>query len=99
MDWKGWLLTRWGISGKRLLVAKLKTDPSLLSEAERVRAFIAQQGGCRATYYNHAQRLGQPVELPDLRLSQLPPDWIPDEESLLDLLRRRFGTLGGDQPL
>ena len=32
----------------RLLVAKLKADASFSSEAERVRAFIAQQGGCRA---------------------------------------------------
>ncbi len=35
MDWKGWLLARWGMSGTRLLVAKLKADPSLGSEAER----------------------------------------------------------------
>ncbi len=87
------------MGGKRLLVAKLKADPSLNSEAERVRAFIAQQGGCRATYYNHAQRLGQPLELPNLQLKCLPPNWTLGEESLLDLLRRRFGTLGGDQPL
>ncbi len=87
------------MSGTRLLVAKLKADPSLGSEAERVRAFIAQQGGCRATYYNQARRLGQPLELPELQLKHLPPDWTLGEESLLDLLRRRFGTLGGDQPL
>ncbi len=99
MDWQGWLLTRWGITGKRRLVAQLKADPSLGSEAERVRAFIAQQGGCRATYYNHARRLGRPLEPPELQLKHLPPDWTPDAAvSLLDLLRRRFGTLGGDQP-
>ncbi len=98
MGWKGWLLTRWGISGTRLLVAKLKADPSLLSEAERVRAFIAQQGGCRATYYNHARRLGRPLELPEIRLHHLPPDRTPSEASLLDLLRRRFGILGSDEP-
>ena len=76
------------------------TDGSFSTEAERVRAFIAQQGGCRATYYNHARRLGRPLELPELQLHHLPPDWTPDAAvSLLDLLLRRFGTLGRDQPL
>ena len=88
-----------GDSGKRLLVAKLKADLSLSTEAQRVRAFLAQQGGCRATYYNHTKRLGRPLELPDLRLNHLPPDRTPCEASLLDLLRRRFGMLGGDEPL
>ncbi len=69
------------------------------TEVERVRAFIAQQAGCRATYYNHARRLGRPLQLPELQLHHLPPDWTPScEVSLLDLLRRRFGTLGRDQP-
>ncbi len=99
MDWKGWLLARWGMSGTRLLVAKLKADPSLGSEAKRVRAFLAQQGGCRATYYNHANGLGRPVELPELRLGNPPPDPTPSETSLLDLLRRQFGILGSDEPL
>ncbi len=99
MDWKGWLLARWGMSGTRLLVAKLKADPSLGSEAQRVRAFLAQQGGCRATYYNHAKGLGRPVELPELQLSNPPPDPTPSAASLLDLLRRRFGILGSDEPL
>ncbi len=89
MDWKSWLLARWGMTGKRLLVAKLKADPSLSTEAERVRAFLAQQGGCRATYYNHAKSLGRPVELPELQLHNPPPDRTPTEATLLDLLRRR----------
>jgi len=96
MDWKSWLLVRWGMTGKRLLVAQLKANPSLGSEAQRVRAFIEQQGGCRATYYNHAKKLGRSVELPDIRLNNLPPDRMA--ASLLDLLRRRFGMLGSDEP-
>ena len=96
MDWKSWLLVRWGMTGKRLLVAQLKANPSLGSEAQRVRAFIEQQGGCRATYYNHAKKLGPSVELPDIRLNNLPPDRAA--ASLLDLLRRRFGMLGSDEP-
>ncbi len=97
MDWKSWLLARWGMTGKRLLVAKLKADPSLGTEAQRVHAFIEQQGGCRATYFNHAKQLGRPTEdLPDIRLNNGPPD--PPVVSLLDLLRSRFGTLGCDEP-
>ncbi len=98
MDWRSWLLARWGMSGMRRLVAKLKADPSMSTEAQRVRAFIEQQGGCRATYYHHAKRLGRPVELPEIRLHHLPPDPTPTEASLLDLLRRRFGILGSDEP-
>ncbi len=99
MDWKSWLFTRWGMTGTRRLVAKLKADPSLGTEAQRVRAFIQQEGGCRATYYNHAQRLGRPPKLPQIRLNNLPPERMPSNASLLDLLRRRFGILGGDEPL
>ena len=98
MDWKSWLLTRWGMSGKRLLVAKLKADGSLSTEAERVCAFTEQGGGCRATYYHHAKRLGRPLKLPDIRLTNVPPKLAPSDTSLLDLLRRRFGMLGNDEP-
>jgi hypothetical protein len=94
MDWRSWLLVRWGLTGTRLLVAKLKADASFSSEVERVRAFIKQQGGCRATYFNHAKKLGPSVELPNIRLNNQPPDQTA--ASLLDLLRRRFGTLGSD---
>ncbi len=80
-------------------MARLKADRSFRTEAERVREFIKQQAGCRATYYNHAQRLGRPLELPDIRLNNLPPDRTPANASLLDLLRRRFGILGNDEPL
>ncbi|MFH1746961.1 MAG: hypothetical protein ABIG44_07945 [Planctomycetota bacterium] len=96
MDWKSWLLVRWGLTGTRLLVAKLKADASFSSEAERVRAFVKQDGGCRATYFNHAKKLGRSVDLPEIRLNNRPPEQIT--ASLLDLLRRRFGMLGRDEP-
>ena len=65
-------------------------------EAERVRAFIKQKGGCRATYFNHAQKLGRSVDLPEIRLNNRPPEQTT--ASLLDLLRRRFKMLGRDEP-
>ena len=49
---EGLASARWGMSGTRLLVARLKADPSFRTEDQRVRAFLAHQGGCRATYYN-----------------------------------------------
>ena len=81
-------MARWGIAATRLLVAK--------PEAERVRAFIEQQGGCRATYYNHAKKLGRPLKLPDIQLDNPPPDPTPHAVSLLELLRRRGRILGSD---
>ncbi len=99
MDWRSWLLTRWGIRGTRLLVARLKADPSFASEAERVRAFTQQRGGCRATYYRHARRLGPPLPLVPIRLTNPPPHNRTLDEGLLDLLRSRFGMLGNDQPM
>ena len=65
-----------------------------------MRAFIKQEGGCRATYYNHAKKLGRSVDLPEIRLNNRPPEQTAaGAASLLDLLRRRFGILGGDEPL
>ena len=45
LDWQDWLLTKWGLSGTRRLVARLKADGSFQSEQQRVQAFIAQGGG------------------------------------------------------
>ena len=46
-----------GLSPKTLLVARLQADPSYASEEARAQAFVAQGGGCRATYFNHARKL------------------------------------------
>lgn len=90
------LLERWGFTGIRLLVAQLKADPTFDSEEERVRAFVARGGGCRATYFNHARTLGCKAVVPRIVLSNSPPHLLtPDTETqLLDLLRSRFGRLG-----
>jgi hypothetical protein len=50
-----------GMSARALLVARLKADPSYPSEEARAAAFVAQGGGCRATYFNHARRLRGPA--------------------------------------
>ncbi len=84
------------MTGKRRLVAQLKADPSLGSEAERVRAFIERGGGCRATYYNQARKLRPPGAPPKIRLHRRPPHRAVPDPSLLDLLRRRFKGLGSD---
>jgi hypothetical protein len=38
------------------LVADLRTDASLTSEATRAAQFAARGGGCRATYFNYLRR-------------------------------------------
>jgi hypothetical protein len=45
------------LSEKTLLVARIKADPRYKNEQQRVEAFRAFGGGCRATYFNHARRL------------------------------------------
>ena len=54
-------------------------------------------GGAAAGF--HAKRLGQPLELPEIRLPNRPPERRPVDARLLDILRRRFGILGNDEPL
>ena len=46
------------LSEKTLLVARIKADSKYATERERVVAFRELGGGCRATYFNHARRLG-----------------------------------------
>ena len=92
MDWRGQLLSRW-LSGARLLVARLQADPSFATEEDRVKAFVEQGGGCRATYFNHSRRLKPPLGVPTIALANTTP---PQEEpfDLMDLIRQRHGGLG-----
>ncbi len=43
---------------RKRLVMELKSDSSHSTEESRVRAFTAQGGGCRATYFNYVRRIG-----------------------------------------
>jgi hypothetical protein len=58
-----------------------------------VKAFVAQGGGCRATYFNHARRLRPPAGVPNIVLTNSPPS-LDEPIDLTDLLRRRYGGLG-----
>lgn len=92
MDWRGQLLQRW-LSGPRLLVARLQADPSFATEEERVKAFVEQGGGCRATYFNHARQLRPAAEPPRIMLDNTaPPAEAPFD--LIDMLRQRHHGLG-----
>jgi hypothetical protein len=93
LDWRHWLLAKWGLSGSRLLVARLKADTSFQNEAQRVQAFITQGGGCRATYYNLAKKLHH-AKAPKIQLTCSPPESTPQIISLLELLRQRYKSLG-----
>jgi hypothetical protein len=72
MDWRVGLLERW-LSGPRLLAARLQADTSFATEEDRARAFVAQGGGCRATYFNHTRKLRPAVEPPRIVLTASAP--------------------------
>jgi hypothetical protein len=93
LDWRSRLLERWGLTGRRLLVAKLKADKSYDSEEARVRAFTAMGGGCRATYFNHVRRLQPRVQAPPIVLQNRPRDQ-PASDTVLDR-QRRCNDMGG----
>jgi hypothetical protein len=94
LDWRSYVLQRC-LAGPALLVAQVKADPQYATEAERVKAFVAAGGGCRATYFNHAKKLaaGQ-AAVPTLVLKGRPPEISPAGMDLLGWLRRRYGDLG-----
>jgi len=94
LNWRQGVLGRC-LTGAALEVAKLKADPTLASEDERVRAFVQAGAGCRASYFRHAKKLRPITDQRKIMLTQATP---PVEESPLsnhlDQLRRRFRHLG-----
>jgi hypothetical protein len=94
MNWRQGLLARC-LTGAALEVAKLKANPGLASEAERVRAFVQSGAGCRASYFRHAKKLQPAVATPKIALTRTtPPVDTGAHADHLDRLRRRFGHLG-----
>ena len=94
IDWRKSLLERWGLTGRRLLVAQLKADSGFATEEDRVRAFVDQGGGCRATYFNHAKKLGNQIISPKIILTSSPPNHQISKADLLSLIRERHRRLG-----
>ena len=93
MDWRSLVLSRC-LSGGALLVAQLKANPSYTSEAERVRAFIANGGGSRSTYFNLAKKLPPPTSVPHVQLNNQPPVRRAADEEIAQILRRWRGHFG-----
>ena len=58
MDWTDVLAT--GENNQRAdLAARLLESDTFSSTAERVKAFVEQGGGCRATFFNYRRKLGR----------------------------------------
>jgi hypothetical protein len=94
LDWRRAVLSRC-LTGPALLVARLKADLTLASEAARVRAFIAAGAGCRATYFHHAQKLRPVGDVPKIALvNSAPPAAEISAPNHLDDLWKRYGPLG-----
>src|SRR6516165_5964653 len=68
LDWRQAVLSRF-LTGTALLVARLQADPTFVSEAARVQAFIAAGAGCRATFYHYARKLRPPADVPRIVLT------------------------------
>lgn len=60
LDWTQ-ALPLTGLSAAARLVIRLRADMSYPSEEARAQAFVAQGGGCRATYFNHARKLRRAI--------------------------------------
>jgi hypothetical protein len=56
MDWTGVLASE-GENPRARLAAELLASAGYESTAARVRAFVEQGGGCRATFFNYRRRL------------------------------------------
>jgi hypothetical protein len=94
LDWRRAVLNRC-LSGSALLVARLQADPTFVSEAARVQAFIATGAGCRATFYHYARKLRPPSAVTRIALTtKTPPQADMATFDHLDELRRRYGRLG-----
>jgi hypothetical protein len=93
MDWRNLVLSRC-LSGGALLVAQLKANPHYRSEAERVRAFIANGAGSRSTYFNLAKKLPSPTSVPHIQLKNRPPASRTADDKISGILRRWRGHFG-----
>ncbi len=94
LAWKSLVFDRC-LSGTAREVAILKADPEFTSEEERVREFVRQGFGCRATYFNYAKQLKAVPDVPRiLLLNHAPPAADDSPPSLIEILKRRHRGLG-----
>ena len=94
LDWRSLVLSRC-LSGRALLVAQLKANPDYASEGDRVRAFVAANGGSRATYFNLAKQLqAQVPRAPSIRLKSQPPRRPAGNDEIWQVLRKWHGHIG-----
>ena len=95
LEWRRLVLARC-LRGNLLLVAQLKADLRYTNEEERVRAFVAARGGCRATYFNNAKKLRPTADVPKIILahSSPPANHSGPLDGIVPLANRRFGQLG-----
>ena len=94
MDWRSLVLSRC-LSGRALLVAQLKANPDYASEGDRVRAFVAANGGSRATYFNLAKQLqAQVPRAPSIRLKSQPPRRQARNDEIWQVLKKWRGHIG-----
>lgn len=56
-DWRSYILKQMELNGPALVATRVLADPRYRTTQEMVRAFIEQGGGCRSTFFEHAQRL------------------------------------------
>ena len=56
MDWTA-VLAAEDENPRARLAAELLASPAYASTAARVKAFVEQRGGCRATFFNYQRRL------------------------------------------
>lgn len=57
MDWTAVLVAE-DQNPRARIAAEVLADPAYVSTAARVKAFVEQRGGCRATFFNYARKLG-----------------------------------------
>jgi hypothetical protein len=93
-DWRDYLLQRWMPNPTTRLVAELKADPSFAREEDRAIAFEAKYHKCRATYFNHARKLGLPVPPPQITLKNATPEPPTPVVDVLAQLQKRGGRWG-----
>ena len=92
MDWRGRLLERWGLKGRRLLAMRLLADPAYPNRESQARAFIALGGGCRSTFFTYVRNMAPRMDGLRVQLCSNPPDEdVEADPKLLELMRRRMG--------